>query len=129
MTDNVSLNAMAGGQAIATDEISSVHYQRVKQAFGADGIYDGDARAPNIFKTVSTAAAGDTALWTPASGKKFRLLKLSVQVTADVAQASGGVLVIALRDATTPIGVTFSVFVPSLAATVFSPGFDLGWID
>lgn len=37
MADNLTLNAGSGGSDLATDEISSVHYQRVKVSHGADG--------------------------------------------------------------------------------------------
>lgn len=37
MADNVTLNPGTGGSVIATDEISSVHYQRMKMTYGPDG--------------------------------------------------------------------------------------------
>lgn len=37
MADNVTLNSMSGGSIVAADDISSVFYQRVKVAHGADG--------------------------------------------------------------------------------------------
>jgi len=37
MADNVELNAGSGGSTLATDDISGVHYQRVKMAYGTDG--------------------------------------------------------------------------------------------
>lgn len=37
MADNVTLNAGSGGSVVATDDIGSVHYQRVKISQGADG--------------------------------------------------------------------------------------------
>lgn len=36
MTDNVTLNTGSGGSVVATDDISGVHYQKVKLAFGAN---------------------------------------------------------------------------------------------
>jgi hypothetical protein len=35
---------------------------------------------PNVFKTATASAAGNTALWAPASGKKFRLMRFMIQV-------------------------------------------------
>ncbi len=129
MADNTTLNVQSGGDTIASDDVSGVKFQRFKKTFGADGINDGDARSPNIFKTATATASGDTALWTPTSGKKFRLLKVACQVTSDAAQTSGGDITIALRDSTTAIGISFSVYVPTLAGTIFGAGFDLGWLD
>lgn len=37
MADNVTLNAGTGGAVLATDDIASVHYQRVKVTYGGDG--------------------------------------------------------------------------------------------
>jgi hypothetical protein len=90
----------------------------------------GYVHQPNVFKTVSTAALGNTAVWTPTSGKKFRLLKLMVLVTDNASLASGGVLAIDIQDATTSTNLTFSVFIPTTAVTTV-PGdaFNSGWID
>src|SRR3990172_3985832 len=46
MADNVTLNAGAGGSVLATDDIASVHYQKVKLVDGTDqgtGLIAGDA--------------------------------------------------------------------------------------
>ena len=37
MVDNVTLNPGSGGIDLATDEISSVHHQKVKIEYGLDG--------------------------------------------------------------------------------------------
>ncbi len=37
MADNITLNSGSGGSTLATDDISSVHYQRVKVSYGVDG--------------------------------------------------------------------------------------------
>jgi hypothetical protein len=37
MADNVTLNSGTGGATLATDDIGTVHYQRVKFAIGSDG--------------------------------------------------------------------------------------------
>lgn len=38
MADNITLDPGASGSVVATDEISSVHYQRVKPVFGGAGV-------------------------------------------------------------------------------------------
>lgn len=41
------------------------------------------ARTPNVFKPIAQAAAtAETTIWTPASGKKFRLQRLTLTVGA-----------------------------------------------
>jgi hypothetical protein len=47
MTDTITLNAGTGGAVVATDDISSVHYQRIKLIEGADGTNDGDISRAN----------------------------------------------------------------------------------
>lgn len=49
MVDNVTLNTGTGGPVMATDDISSVHYQRVKLNAGADGATDGDVTKSNPY--------------------------------------------------------------------------------
>lgn len=47
MADNTTLNAGAGGDTIATDDIGGVKYQWVKQGFGADGAFVAVENAPD----------------------------------------------------------------------------------
>ena len=75
------------------------------------------ARTPTVFRTVSATASGNTAVWTPGSGNKFRLLKLFVEVTDNASLAAGGVLTIDIQDSSTTTNITFSVFVPTTAVT------------
>ena len=75
------------------------------------------ARTPTVFNTAQATLLGNTAVWTPAPGNKFRLLKLLVQVTNNASLASGGVLTINFQDATTSINISFDVFVPTTAVT------------
>lgn len=45
--DNTTLNTGVGGDVIASDDISSVKYQRTKTTLGADGVNDGDVAKGN----------------------------------------------------------------------------------
>jgi hypothetical protein len=74
-------------------------------------------RTPTVFRTVQATASGNTAVWTPGTGNKFRLLKLFVELTDNGSLASGGVLTINFQDATTSINISFDVFVPTTAVT------------
>lgn len=87
-------------------------------------------RNPNIFKTASATASGNTAVWTPTSGKKFRLMRFCLQVTANASQTTGGVVTIKFQDATTDIGLAFDVFIPTTAVTTTAgDAFVSPWID
>lgn len=60
MADDVTLNSMAGGAVVATDEITSRHYQKVKQVYGADG----SATDVTPATPLPTTPAGDTSVIT-----------------------------------------------------------------
>ena len=86
-------------------------------------------RTPNKFFTVATAANGNTALWTPAAGKKFRLMRYRIDVTGNAAAAAAAVKTISLFDgAAGATGQAVSVFVPG-AALAGAALYTSGWID
>lgn len=49
MADNVTLNSMSGGDAVAADDIGGVKFQRIKLVYGADGTNSGDVTPTNAF--------------------------------------------------------------------------------
>lgn len=91
------------------------------------GAWD-NMRTCTTFKQASTAATGSTALWTPTAGKKFRLMRFRVQVTALAKAAAAADLKIALLDSAADLGVSSYCTIPVAAAGngVIS---DTGWID
>lgn len=123
---------VAGIASISSDASSLGGFGSVGTAAANYG-YNGSAwdrlRAPNIVKTVAATASGDTALWQPGSGNRWRLQRVKFDITADATITSGGVLTISLRDATTAIGVTQSVYVPATGATTLNGGWTSDWID
>lgn len=100
----------------------------INEPLGYNGATWDRRRTATIFKTTTATASGDTALWTPTSGKKFRVLRYMVQITADASITAGAELDVVLRDATTPIGVGFSVYVPAAAVTTTVGQTGSGWI-
>jgi hypothetical protein len=87
-------------------------------------------RTPNVFKTVQATASGNTAVWTPTSGNKFRLQRFKIMVTDNAAQTSAGVLTISFQDGSTGIPFAFDVYVPAASITApIGTAFDSGWID
>jgi hypothetical protein len=64
MADNFATNAGSGGSTFASDDISSVHYPRVKLVHGADGTNDGDVSTANpIPVRVLPVAAGGCSIF------------------------------------------------------------------
>jgi hypothetical protein len=99
----------------------------------SDGTNTQTMRTPTIFKSVTATAAGDTALWTPAAGKKFRLMRFKLHITADSTMAAAGRNVIKFRDGTTDMNISHTMWLGQVALTaitaLFTPGYDTGWID
>jgi hypothetical protein len=100
-------------------------------------VYAGDAaltwprlRTPTTFKTVGTAANGNTALWTPAAGKKFRLLRYMLTITDNATQAAPGTVTVSLFDgAAGATGQVHDVFVPAVGLVNTGSLYSSGWID
>lgn len=53
MADNTTLNTGAGGDVIASDDIGSVKFQRIKLIHGIDGVNDGDVASGNPLPVVT----------------------------------------------------------------------------
>jgi hypothetical protein len=120
-TPNVNLSQVGGtsvavgpptdGSVASTSSIPVVNYNKLLNGATWD-----NARTPNIFKTGTATANGNTTLWTPASGKKFRLMGIVVvAVTGQSTQTVGGNFEITLTDSGTAIGLGWSLLVPSVA--------------
>lgn len=121
--------SVAGAGSLADATANSVSVLPAG-AFGMG--YNGSAwdrlRVPTVVKTVAATASGNTALWTPTSGKKFRLQRYRVELSGDATISGGGVLTVKFQDATTDVPVAHSVYVPSVAANLLA-GWQSGWID
>lgn len=88
-------------------------------------------RTPNVFKTAQATAAGATAVWTPASGKKFRLMKFQIELTDSAAMVAGaGDINIRFQDGSTDFGFQYDVTIPATALTApFASAPVSGWVD
>lgn len=71
------------------------------------------APATSMFKTVQVTNAGLTALWTPASGKKFRITRVSFSATEDrlIGTLDGADVTISLSDGSADIGIAFDTYI------------------
>jgi hypothetical protein len=96
--------------------------------YRGDGTWD-RPRLPIVFRTATATAAGNTALWTPAAGKKFRLMRFRVQVTGNAALAAAGILTVDLQDAAAAFNMATSVFVPGAAGTTMAGWYESDWVD
>ena len=116
MADNVTINAGAGGPAIAADDISSVFYQRVKLSVGADG------SATDVSSAAPLPASDNGPGWTQVfgvSGARFTSADASTAAAVTDAPTSGQKLVIddiVFAVGSTAMQVDFQI---ETAATVF----------
>lgn len=126
---STSLNVAASGVTTAADGDTNNPWGRVNAYLsGFNGASWDRRRLPRIFRSVTASALGDTAVWTPTSAKRFQLLRFQIFVTGDATTAAGGVLTVALRDATTATGLAVPVYVPTAAKNDLG-GWSSGWID
>lgn len=85
-------------------------------------------RVANLFKSVLGTATGSTALWTPTSGKKFRLMKYKLDVPNSTIAASAADLTITFLDSATATNVIETISIP--ATTIGGMGaWSSGWVD
>lgn len=149
MADNTILSAGSGGDTIASDEISSVKYQRVKLVQGADGVNDGDVcataplnvTAPNglevihrtdaisddgtalvpKFAKIDAAGSGDNTIVAAVPTKKIRVLALHVTMTGTL---------VTIRFESGASGTALTGAMQPLAGSGITLGFNpLGWFE
>jgi hypothetical protein len=91
-------------------------------------------RTPNIIRSGTFTASGNTALWTPNTGKKFRLMRYCINVPGNAYLGSAGVLDMKFQDASADFltgGVNASplhaIYLPAAAGTNFG-GWTTGWV-
>lgn len=89
-------------------------------------------RTPIVFKTVSVSAVttGNSAVWTPTAGKKFRLMKFQITAQGLAATATAAITV-SFQDSASGITIgTYDVDVPAIANVVSGVNqISGGWID
>lgn len=106
------------------------NYPMAVMMYGRNSTQTVRRRIADTLKTVSATASGNTAIWTPGASKKFRLMRFKVLIPANAAISGGGVvLTVKFQDATTDIGVSVDVFIPTTAVTTAMGAFSSGWID
>jgi hypothetical protein len=72
-------------------------------------------RTASIFKTVNLFSAGDNTVWTPAAGKRFRLMAYRLVIPGNASIAVANVQNFQLKDQATFLGFRDDVFCPAAA--------------
>lgn len=108
-----------GASAALSDAISNP----TVGALGSLGLVWNDVtgkweRQMGVVSTVKTitGSTGTIAIWTPASGKKFRLRGLDLELAANVVQGAAGVNTFTIKDGTTTLW-QWGVYVDTTATT------------
>lgn len=87
-------------------------------------------RTVAVIKSAVATAAGNTAVWTPTAGKKFRLQRFMLVLTDEAARAAAGDTTVKFQDAAVDIGIGLPVYVPAAAiAAPIGAAWSSGWID
>lgn len=73
-------------------------------------------RTPDTFLKIAVTAAGQTAVWTPAAGHRFRLMGFIITLSDDATLAVAGETTLTLQDAAAAIHA-FDFWLPSVAIT------------
>jgi hypothetical protein len=89
---------------------------------GAGGLISERLRTPTVWSGANASAIGATAIWTPAAGKKFRLMAGFIMVPSNCIQAVAGLIAFGLQDAAGAfMGKSFTTFVPGAAGPTGPP--------
>lgn len=89
-------------------------------------------RTPASFHNTGGAgvtAAGSTGVWTPAAGKKFRLMRYIIQITGDATVAAAGRVLVRWMDGAVSMGTGVLAWVPNVALNNGSVIWSTGWVD
>lgn len=128
-SNGTSLNTATAGDALANPSTALGVVSYATLYAGAGPNTWARSRYPTTFKTVAATASGDTALWTPAAGRKFNIMGGHLQIPAGATAATQEIDV-TLRDGTTPTAIVVSISLPSAVTTPQGGGyvipFDVG---
>lgn len=129
MADNVTLNAMTGGDVVAADDIGSVKYQRVKVTWGADGVAT-DVDAGNSSLPVNPTPAnviGNANQTVVTAGTAVNLPNLPcVSITIRANPANTGTVYIGTSGVTASTGIPL---VPGEAISLDITNANLIWVN
>jgi hypothetical protein len=85
-------------------------------------------RTPKIFNTANGSSVGNNAIWTPGSGKKFRLMRYKLSAPSNTAQTTGGELTMTWYDGGSATAIYETAYVPAAGGTTLG-GWSTGWVD
>lgn len=93
------------------------------------GTVNDRVRVPNLARTATATVAGSTAIWAPATGNKFRLMRYKIDIPTDALQAVAGDIDIQFFDGATAMPIAETVYVPSALVAGTAGSWTSGWVD
>lgn len=126
--DGQGASAMVGANG-SPFNLSVANFLIAGAAAAAGGNWQAQ-RTPAVFKSaqVLASASGNSAVWTPTAGKKFRLMKFQITGT-NLAATAATVITLNFQDATTDIGISYDVLLPAVANVVSGTTTISAWVD
>lgn len=94
---------------------------------GTPGASVETVRGLKNFLSIFVTAAGDTALWAPVAGTRFRLMRYRYTLLGNSTMAAAGTLSLQLKDGAT-VAFIERMYVPAAAANVLG-GYQSPWMD
>lgn len=128
---NLQVNiAGIGGVGVVTSSDGMAN-QNIQPIAAYNAFYNGSTwtrqRIATILKSNVANAAGDTAVWTPASGKRVRLIRYQIEIPNSATMATAGELTVKIRDASTEISRQHTIYIPSTPGSTLG-AWRSGWI-
>lgn len=135
-TQAMNQTTQIANQQSQLDKLTSI-LATLNSINGTDGMLHGDIQAvlaaqplqPNVFKTALVTATGDTAIWTPTTGKKFRLMGYSIEFSSNISIALGALINATLKDGSTAMGMGMSLWAPLASVATGSGYIGTPWRD
>lgn len=112
--------------------VSNAGLQAHTLSYGYRGTYEGTwdrLRTPTTYKQAICSGANNNAVWTPQSGRKFRLMRFSLTIPGHATIAAAGQLIMQFNDGPSAgMPIYYPVYLPSAAANAFG-AWTTGWVD
>lgn len=109
----------------------SVGMQSHSLPYGFRGLAEGTwdrLRTPTTYKVAFASSSGNTAVWTPASGRKVRLMRYKLSVPGNAYTNQAGSIFATFYDGPSGLVMQENFWLPGSSASVFG-GWQSGWID
>jgi hypothetical protein len=85
-------------------------------------------RTPAIFRSAS-GSSGLNTIWTPASAKKFRLMRYKIEAESDMHVTAATTVTLSLLDGGVGMGFQHLVYIPTTGGTALNGYWESDWID